>query len=214
MDELKSVKDESKSLKNEQRWLHKDVRRRRSFHCLYAAHNLFMAEIHSRDTQKTSLQDAEKTSALINIFIDDINEKTTPYQFMNSPEEEANKAIESFEIYRMLINAWPEYKRVIEGFSRWYIGSNAETAMIKCNYPYIEHIATILLLKDSNRINDKEYCEMINSFKNYKHPFFDYHPELIKRSFVQVMQKVDEITRKIEKRSKPNSVLKVVTKKE
>ena len=161
MDELKSIKDELKSLKDKQKWLHKDVRRRRSFHCLYAVHNLFMAEIHSRDTKKTSLQDAEKTSALINIFIDDINEKTTPYQFMNSPEEEANKAIESFEIYRMLINAWPEYKRVIEGFSRWYIVSNAETAMIKCNYPYIEHIATILLLKDMKTSHIKNCIAMI-----------------------------------------------------
>jgi len=202
--------NEYRLTKNEINRLNKDIRRKLSFYCLNAAHNLQMAEYHSCCIQKTSLNEAERISDLINIFIDKDEDKTTPYQFMKSPEDEANKSIKYYNLYRTYLDNLPDYKRVIEGFSRWYLNCYRETVKIKYYYQYIEYVATAILLKDLHRIDDKELNKMLDDLRRTSNKLYDFRPVQIKRSFIQVMQKVDEISEKVSFRIKSKSVLKVV----
>jgi len=83
--------------------------------------------------------------------------------------------------------------------------------MIKFNYVYFNYLVRMLFAKEIGIINDLEFNEVLNNMRNLKHSFlFDFHPGLIKRSFVQVMQKVDEIERKVEIRKSYKNLLKVV----
>lgn len=182
----------------------KDIRRIRSFIYLFTAHSLLSAKNHSKCVKKTSLQEAQSTSDLVNLFIDNDYEKTTPYQFMKSPDEEANQAIKFYRIYEEFINTRKDDKRALEEFSEWYVNSPEETDMIRFNYPFIENAVTILLLKETNRINEEEYSEMIGSLKQFEHWFFVFNPLSIKRSFIEIMQKVDEIRKTVVLRAKSN----------
>jgi hypothetical protein len=180
----------------------KEIRRIRSFIYLFAAHSLLSAKNHSICVKKTSLQEAQSTSELVNLFIDNDYEKTTPYQFMKSPDEEANQAIEFYRIYEEFINTRKDDKRAIEEFSEWYVNSPEETDMIRYNYPFIETMVTILLLKETNRINEEEYSDIMGSLKQFEHWFCVFNPLSIKRSFIEIMQKVDEIRKTVVLRTK------------
>jgi len=210
-EEQEFLKAELKSQEHEKKLLKKDLRRRESFLCLLAAHSLYSAEVHSLCVEKISLKEAKDASSFINMFIENPNEKTTPHQFMRSPEDEANEALNSFQIYKSIIELLPDRKRVIEGFSKWYINSGWKAVRIKCYYHYIENIAGLLILRDLRRISEKEFHESLWNLISIKHPFlFNFDAGKIKRSFVKVMQKFDEINKKVDIRSVQKPVLKVV----
>jgi hypothetical protein len=69
----------------------------------------------------------------------------------------------------------------------------SETVVIKSNYLYIESIVTLVGLKNLGKIEEEEFREAKHRLEGHKYTFSKYNPGLIKRSFVQVMQKVDEI---------------------
>lgn len=134
---------------------------------------------------------------MVNFFF---KRDTTPYEFMESVEENANKSIDEYQKYQKSVSICPYDKRIITSFARWYTHSGFEPAMLKCNIGYIIQFGLTIQKRNLGMINETEMLQLFANIIEAGDSLFTFHPGLVMRTFVKTVRKFNEIERKIELR--------------
>jgi len=166
-------------------------------YCLIAAHALDKAILRGKLAKSTTLEEAQGTARLISLLFD---ENVNPYEFMRPIDENANKSIEEYKVYKKMVSEYPGNLRVIESFSKWYVNNGFEIALLKCNIMYIITLGSAISANRFGTINRDELIEHTEQYINKANKIFSYHPNSIKRCFLQAVLKYDEISTKVNKR--------------
>lgn len=186
--------NEIKQLQKELTTINKQISRVTTFYALITAYKLDQAILNSHLAKKTTLQEAQKTSEFINFFW---KAETTPYEFMVPIEEHSNKAIDHFNNYKLFLQRWPNEKRVLESFCKWYVNTGWEASMLKCNMNYILYGGIAVQDYTEGNVSKQELDKCLESVAEAGKRFFSFNPKGILRSFTQASNKLVEIEDKI-----------------
>jgi len=177
--------------------LERQYQRSKTLFALNASHQLNKAVLTANCAKNTTFKEAKFTSDMVNFFF---KRDTTPYQFMVSVEENANKSIEEYQKFKKSVSICPYDERIINSFSLWYTHSGFESAILKCNIGYIIHFGLAVQKKNLGMITETEMWQSFANIVEVGDSLFTFHPGLVMRTFVKTVKKFGEIERKIEKR--------------
>lgn len=186
--------NEIDNIKKEISTINKQISRVNTFYALITAHTLDRAILESHLAKKTTLQEAKTTSAFINFLW---KAETTPYEFMRPIDETSNKAIDHFNSYNLFLQRWPNEKRVLESFCKWYVNTGWDASNLKCNLNYILYSGIAIQDYTAGNISKQELDKCIESVAEAGKRFFSFKPQSILRAFTQASHKLSEIEDKI-----------------
>lgn len=168
-----------------------------TYYALIASHHFDKALIHAKCARPLSLDEAEKTSALINFIF---SKETSPLEFLQPVDQKANEAIDCFQHYQNAKTKCMFDQRVLEGFAKWYANSGFEVAMIKCNIGYLLYIGWAILEFRSGKISEKQRDEIIEEIVRPENNIFSFRAGRVRKSFVEAFLKFREIENKVASR--------------
>lgn len=177
--------------------IRKKFARSKCFFALLSAHSLDMAILNAHCAKPTSLDEAQKTSNLINFLW---QAETTPYEFMQSIDETANKSIDNYKTYGLALQNCPFNKQVLESFCKWYVNTGWSASKLKCNINNIIYCGMAIQQYDIGKINKKELLKSIDAVAKAGERVFSFKPKGILRAFNQATNKLKEIEQKIQTR--------------
>lgn len=177
--------------------IERQYQRSKTLLALNASHQLNKAVITAKCARTTTFKEAKFTSDMVNFFF---KRDTTPYEFMESVEENANKSIKEYENFQKAVSICPYEKQVLTSFAKWYAHSGFEVAMLKCNIGYIIHFGLELQKRNLGMITETEMWQSFANIIEAGDNLFTFHPGRVMRTFLRTVWKFNEIEQKIELR--------------
>lgn len=124
-------------------------------------------------------------------------ESTSAYDFMKPVEEDVNKAIDNYNVFKSAIQKCPFEKKVLESFCKYYSNTGWDISMWKCQINYIIYIGLAVQEHYLGRLSEEELFESIKCIEESGERFFSFKPKWILRSFAEAMNKLIEIEDKV-----------------